>query len=246
MKIQLRHLMIVAVVLTVSAVNAQVLERDLGNAAERHLSEDIPRAQWVHDPEAMEERASDALVPMEVNAWDAKIEKLKGVVPPVLFDSGIAQVPPETLRELRSVLEGLANKANVRLHLVGHTDDQPLSASLAARYGDNEGLSRERAGEVAELFQSALGLAPSSISYEWAGATLPVASNETSMGRSQNRRVEVEIWHDKIADGTATSEIVVLSDVRRIKVCRIDTVCKLNYVEGHHKRARVQNLSTLR
>ena len=30
---------------------------------------------------------------------------------------------------------------------------------LAERYGDNEGLSRERAGEVAELFQSALELA---------------------------------------------------------------------------------------
>ena len=42
---------------------------------------------------------------------------------------------------------------NVRLHLVGPADNQPLSGDLAERYGDNTGLSRERAGEVAEFMQ---------------------------------------------------------------------------------------------
>ena len=77
---------------------------------------------------------------------------------------------------------------NVRLHLSGHSDDQPLSGRLAEEYGDNEGLSRERAGEVAEFIQAALSLPPESISYSWSGADDPVASNVTEAGRAMNRR----------------------------------------------------------
>ena len=39
---------------------------------------------------------------------------------------------------------------NVRLHLVGHADAEPLSPSLAGVYGDNSGLSREHARAVLE------------------------------------------------------------------------------------------------
>ncbi|MDH3547651.1 MAG: flagellar motor protein MotB, partial [Gammaproteobacteria bacterium] len=31
-------------------------------------------------------------------------------------------------------------------------------------------------------------------------------------------------------------------EIKRVKVCRMETVCKLRYVEGHARRARVQNL----
>ena len=71
---------------------------------------------------------------------------------------------------------GMRDRRNVRLHLVGHADAQPLSAALARVYGDNAGLSRERAGEVAEFFQQALALPPEAISYEWAGDTRPIAT----------------------------------------------------------------------
>ena len=65
--------------------------------------------------------------------------------------------------------------------------------SLAQVYGDNRGLSRERAGEVAEFLQRALALPPEAISFEWAGDTQPIASNATEEGRALNRRVEVEV-----------------------------------------------------
>ena len=31
-------------------------------------------------------------------------------------------------------------------------------------------------------------------------------------------------------------------EIKRVKVCRMETVCKLRYVDGHAKRARIQNL----
>ena len=75
-------------------------------------------------------------------------------MPPIRFEVGRRR---DSRRDGRSscaaVLDGMRDRRNVRLHLVGHADTQPLSPALARVFGDNEGLSRERAGEVAELLQ---------------------------------------------------------------------------------------------
>ena len=163
-------------------------------------------------------------------------------MPPIRFEVGVAEIPDSTVTELRKILEDMRDRRNVRLHLVGHADNQPLSPALAAVFGDNEGLSRERAGEVAELLQRTLLLPPEGISYEWAGDQKPVASNATEAGRAQNRRVEVEVWYDEVEQGTALDEVLVEQEFRRIKVCRIETVCRLRYVDGNERRTRVQNV----
>ena len=211
-------------------------------AVERHLPADTPLTEWTHDPESLRTQLGDRLELREVPAEDVDTVKLTGVVPPIRFESGFADIPPEYVDTLRRILDGMQHRKNVRLHLVGHADDQPLSDSLARIYGDNMGLSRERAGEVAEFFQFALGLSPESISFEWAGDTRPVASNATAAGRALNRRVEVEVWYDEISDTTVTREVLVAEEFKRVKVCRVETVCKLRYQEGHERRARVRNL----
>ena len=222
--------------------HAGVEERVAGNATEKHISSDFEFSQWSMDTDRLAENAGDRLETREVLVAEPETIKLHDVVPPIHFESGVAQVPDSTVAELRSVLDGMRNRANVRLNLVGHADTQRLSPALAARYGDNDGLSRERAGEVAEFFQRALDLPPEALSYEWAGDSQPIASNATEAGRARNRRVEVEVWFDLFTESVAQEEVVVAEDIRTIKVCRMETVCKLRYVEGHARRARVQNL----
>lgn len=214
----------------------------VGEAVERHLPPDVEFTRWSRDPDRLAEEAGDRLETREVLVTEPETVKLRDVVPPIRFESGVAEVPDSTVTELRKVLDSMRNRANVRLNLVGHADSQRLSPALAARYGDNEGLSRERAGEVAELFQRALDLPPEAVSYEWAGDTQPVATNATEAGRAENRRVEVEVWFDVLTDAVAEEEYVVSEEIRQVKVCRMETVCKLRYVEGHARRARVQNL----
>jgi flagellar motor protein MotB len=136
----------------------------------------------------------------------------------------------------------MRERRNVRLHLVGHADDQRLSEALARTYGDNAGLSRERAGEVAEFLQTALNLRPESVSYEWAGDTKPIATNATAEGRALNRRVEVEVWYDETRERAAAEEVLLKENFRRMKVCRMETVCKMRFIEGHSRRARIKNL----
>jgi flagellar motor protein MotB len=81
----------------------------------------------------------------EVAAEELETVKLTNVVPPIHFAVGVAEIPDATVVELRRILESMRDRRNVRLHLVGHADNQPLVPALAAVFGDNEGLSRERA-----------------------------------------------------------------------------------------------------
>ncbi|HEX6260386.1 MAG TPA: OmpA family protein, partial [Woeseiaceae bacterium] len=219
-----------------------VEEAPLGEAVERHLPSDEPFMKWVHDPQRVDAEEGDKLETRETIADALETVKLTGVVPPIRFESGVADIPGTTVIALGEILESMKHRKNVRLHLIGHADTQPLSDALARIYGDNAGLSRERAGEVAEYFQTVLALPPEAVSYEWAGDTDPVAPNATEEGRALNRRVEVEVWYDEVKERLALEEVLVPHEIKRIKVCRMETVCKLRYVDGHARRARVQNL----
>jgi len=221
---------------------AGVDETPMGEAVERHLSDDVSFMQWVQDPERVASDEGDRLDEREVVAEELETVKLSNLVPPIHFESGVAKIPDSTVNSLAGILERMRNRTNVRLHLIGHADNQPLSSQLAAIYIDNEGLSRERAGQVAEYFQTALVLPPEAISYAWAGDTDAVATNLTEEGRARNRRVEIEVWYDEVKERIALEEFLVPHEIKRVKVCRMETVCKLRFIDGHARRARIQNL----
>jgi flagellar motor protein MotB len=213
-----------------------------GEPVERHLPGDQPYRRWSQDPAGLDSEHGDKLAVQKVPVEKLETVKLKNVVPPIHFESGVAKIPPSYVDKLHAILEGMRYRKNVRLHFVGHADSQPLSDSLARVFGDNAGLSRERAGEVAEYFKKMLALPPEGITYEWVGDTQPVASNANEEGRAQNRRVEVEVWYDEVKGALEDQEVVVADDIKRVKVCRMETLCKLRYKEGQARRARIKNV----
>lgn len=231
-----------ALLLPMAVIAQDVDEAPLGEAVERHLSLDEPIMQWVQDPERVDHEVADTIELREGLANGLETIKLTGLVPPIYFETGVAQIPDTTVASLGKILESMRDRMNVRLHLVGHADNQPLSPRLVAVYGDNVGLSRERAGEVAEHMQTALALPAEGVSYTWEGDLNPAASNDTEAGRAQNRRVEVEVWYDEVLQKATLEEVLVKQEAKTLKVCRMQTVCKLRYVDGHARRARVQNL----
>ena len=238
-----RSLLTVAFVLMASPAGfAQVDEVRPGEPTERHLSTDSPFQTWSKDPNPPDTSHGDRVETRQVPRETLETVKLKNVVPPIHFESGVAKIPADDVDTLAKILESMRYRKNVRVHFEGHADSQRLSEGLAGVFGDNMGLSRERAGEVAEYFKKMLGLPPEAITYEWAGDTQPVASNDTEEGRSQNRRVEVEVWYDEVRETKENAEVVVSDDVKRIKVCRTETLCKMRYKEGQARRARVKNL----
>jgi flagellar motor protein MotB len=238
-----RHLLLLFGYLMAAPAGAEPVDvTDLGEPVERHVSGDQTFRQWVQDQALLDSERGDRLETRQVIGEQVETVKLKNVVPPIRFESGVARIPQNYVDKLAEVLESVRHRRNVRVHFVGHADSQPLSEALARVFENNSGLSRERAGEVAEYFKSALGLPPEAIAYEWAGDTRPIASNLTDAGRALNRRVEVEVWYDEVRDAVRDEEVVVADDIRRIKVCRMETVCKLRYKDGHARRARIRNL----
>jgi flagellar motor protein MotB len=213
-----------------------------GDAVETHLASDRPFTLWTHDPALFAEDQGDRTELRQGVELVVQTIKLDNLVPPILFPLGEAAIPEGYLERLREVLDGMRDRTNVRLHFVGHADPLRLSPALRERYGDNVGLSRERAGTTAEYFQNALGLPPEAISYEGVGDSQPAAGNDTEEGRARNRRVEVQVWYDEISEKPVAREVIVPREVNRIKVCRTETVCKLRYREGHSHRAKVKNL----
>jgi flagellar motor protein MotB len=225
-----------------SAQAQSVEETPIGSPVERQLPTDQAPAPWARDPKQIKTEAGDRLEKRKLLSESFETVKLKNVIPAIHFESGVAKIPDNSVEALRKALDSLRERRNVRLHLVGHADNQPLSPALARTFGDNTGLSRERAGEVAEYLKRALQLKPEAIAYEWAGDTHPVASNDTPEGRALNRRVEVEVWYDQPKAREGDDEVLVQQQIKQVKVCRVQTLCKLRFKEGAARRSRLSNV----
>src|SRR5512145_262396 len=115
-----------AVSAAASAGDTPVDETRPGEQVERHLSDDQP-LQWSQDPNRLGSEQGDRLEVQQVAAEELETVKLKNVVPPIRFESGVAKIPRNYVDELARILEGMRDRRNVRVHFVGHADSQPLS-----------------------------------------------------------------------------------------------------------------------
>ena len=79
------------------------------------------------------------------------------------------------------------------IKIEGHTDNVPISG----KYDNNMLLSTARANTVFEYLVVQKNMDPKMIETSGRGEYDPVASNRTSKGRAQNRRVEIKIYTDK-------------------------------------------------
>jgi OOP family OmpA-OmpF porin len=106
------------------------------------------------------------------------------VVNGILFDTGKAEVKPESAAALQEVVKLLQQDPKLRIYVVGHTDNV---GALAA----NLELSKRRAAAVVQVLTAQFGVAAARLEPFGAGPCAPIASNETEDGRSSNRRVEI-------------------------------------------------------
>ena len=224
-------------------VPVQIEPYPIGQATEKHYPPNIEFTLWVQDETLFKPKGEDRVEIQKVLENEVDTIKLKDAIPSIGFGSGKADIPESYIDRLRSILNEMKNRQNVRLHFIGHSDSAKLSPALRAKYIDNLGLSKHRALTAAEFFQRELDLAPDAVSFDGVGSSQPVASNSTEAGKRQNRRVEVQVWYDEITEKVVEKEIIIPAEkLNRIKVCRVETVCKLTYKDGNARRVRLQNL----
>lgn len=103
----------------------------------------------------------------------------------ILFDVGKSDLYPGSYDRLRRLSETLNKYPKSSIGVKGHTDSMGGESY-------NQTLSEQRADRVSRFFEGE-GVAPNRLRATGFGESMPVASNETASGRSQNRRVEIEI-----------------------------------------------------
>ena len=119
----------------------------------------------------------------------------------VLFDTAKYTLRPAAREKLAKIAGILLAHPTLRLEVEGHTDSVG---------GDdyNQRLSEQRAATVRDyLVQN--GISMNNVSAIGFGKTRPIASNDTSAGRQQNRRVELVVSGDEIGNNTTSMNSTV-------------------------------------
>ncbi len=108
----------------------------------------------------------------------------------VLFDTGKYSLKPGAREKLAKVAGILLAYPGLNIEVGGYTDNVGGDAM-------NQTLSENRAGSVRDYLVQQ-GVATNSVSARGFGNSLPVASNDNSAGRQQNRRVELLVSGEAI------------------------------------------------
>jgi outer membrane protein OmpA-like peptidoglycan-associated protein len=110
----------------------------------------------------------------------------------VLFDTGKYTLKPGAREKLAKVAGILLAYPGLNIEVGGYTDNVGGDAM-------NQTLSENRAGSVRDYLVNQ-GVANASVSAKGFGNTLPVATNDNSAGRQQNRRVELLVSGEAIGN----------------------------------------------
>lgn len=102
----------------------------------------------------------------------------------ILFETGKADLKPESSAAIAEVAKLLKSDAALRLFVVGHTDN-------VGAVDANMKLSQDRAQAVVGALVKTHGIAVARLKAFGNGPYAPVASNDADEGRAKNRRVEL-------------------------------------------------------
>jgi outer membrane protein OmpA-like peptidoglycan-associated protein len=119
----------------------------------------------------------------------------------VLFDTAKYTLRPAAREKLAKIAGILLAHPSLRLEVEGHTD-------IVGGDEYNQRLSEQRAATVRDyLVQN--GISMNNVTAIGFGKTRPIASNDTSAGRQQNRRVELVVSGDEIGNNTTSMNSTV-------------------------------------
>jgi flagellar motor protein MotB len=117
------------------------------------------------------------LVPVEVGA--------KVILKNIYFETGKSTLKPESFAGLDNVVKLMQNNPTLRIEISGHTDN-------VGGLKTNTKLSADRAKAVVTYLVEK-GISASRLEHIGYAFSQPIAPNDTSEGRAQNRRVEFKV-----------------------------------------------------
>ncbi|MEW6776146.1 MAG: OmpA family protein [Bdellovibrionota bacterium] len=168
-------------------------EQDLAAAREQAQSAQEKVKKMTETYDSLVDNLQD-----EIKEKSVRISKLKNnlridLVDKILFDSGSDVVNERGKKVLAKVSNVLKNIKDRRVVVEGHTDNVPIKkGALAERFPTNWELSAARAVSVVRLLEQ-YGVPSEKLSAAGYSEYRPIASNSTDEGKSQNRRIEIQL-----------------------------------------------------
>lgn len=105
------------------------------------------------------------------------------------FPSGQSEIQTDNFPLMNKIIQAVKTFPGARIEVTGHTDATGDDAT-------NQVLSEARAEKVARFLVEVGGFSSNQVNSRGFGESKPVASNESSEGRAQNRRVEIAILNE--------------------------------------------------
>lgn len=182
-----------------------VLSQSASDNIKETLSQLEKRDQYIHLLQAAKSKADSINLALAVNLknvledgiadQDINIKVDKTVVyidlsDKMLFQSGSAVITDRANEVLGKIARIVKSRPDVEVMVEGHTDNLPISREC---FEDNWDLSVKRATSVVRVLQTTFNIAPSRIIAAGRGEYVPLVSNDTSQGRSVNRRTRILI-----------------------------------------------------
>ena len=148
------------------------------------IDTDLTR-EFAGEDRADDKAKADAEAAEKAKVAAAKVDNCKRAQQAkAMFDTGKADVKPESKPSLEQIAAFLKAEPAVKLHVVGHTDS-------VGSFDSNLALSKRRADAVAAVLAKDYGIAANRLVGNGVASLAPVASNSSDEGKAKNRRVEL-------------------------------------------------------
>jgi len=138
----------------------------------------------------------EAKMKEEISKGDVRLSQAGGrikvdLVDRILFEVGDASISERGAGVLSRVGAVLANVADKKIQVSGHTDDLPISERLRDRYPTNWELASARASNVVRYLEEKANVPGRRLVAAAYGPWEPISSNRSASGRARNRRIEI-------------------------------------------------------
>ena len=148
----------------------------------------------------------------DLESKDVTISKLQGkltvnILDRILFDSGEAELKPAGEVVLRKIASILTQHPELKVHVIGHTDNVPIRATARSRFASHWELSTARALAAVRFLTERAGVAPQRLGAVGYGEFRPIADNSSIEGRARNRRIAITILADELAGADTPSGV---------------------------------------
>ena len=155
----------------------------------------------------------------DLESRDVTISNLKGkltvnIVDRVMFDSGEAILKPDGEAVMRKIAAILIGHPQLKIQVIGHTDNVPIRPAARSRFASNWELSTARALAAVHFLTEQAGIDPRWVGAVGYGEYRPIADNATADGRAKNRRISITIVPDELAGIDAMPAIKAGVDVK--------------------------------